>query len=464
MSFSDINTTARENLNSRLGFLLLSAGCAIGLGNVWRFPYITGVYGGATFVLLYILCLFFFGIPLMTMEFSVGRASRQSVARSFHVLEPPGTQWHCFGYFAMGANYLLMMFYTVISGWMFAYLFKMASGTFVGLDPGSIGAEFGAITSSATQCVGWMIVVCCVGFLICIGGLQASVERVTKFMMVALFFVMIVLAVRSATLPGARAGIEFYLMPSLDPIREHGFFRVFYAAMGQSFFTLSIGIGSMAIFGSYMKRERRLFGEAIHVTILDTFVALVSGFIIFPACFAYGAEPAAGPGLVFITLPNIFADMSGGRFWGSLFFVFMVFAALTTIIAVFENIVAFGMDIYGWSRKKSVLLNMIAVPLLSLPCALGFNVWSDIMPFGEGSTILDLEDFILSNNLLPMGCLVYLGFCLHKRGWGWDNFLAEVDAGKGLRFPAKLKMYYKYVLPLFVMVILVAGYIDKFAN
>ncbi|MDR1726728.1 MAG: sodium-dependent transporter [Acidobacteriota bacterium] len=454
----------REHLGSRLGFILLSAGCAIGLGNVWRFPYITGQNGGATFVLVYLVFLVMFGVPIMSMEFAVGRASQRSAARSFQVLAPAGTRWGAFGWFAMAGNCLLMMFYTTISGWMLAYLVKTARGDFVGATPGEIDAAFGALTGDGVQCVCWMLVVCAIGFSICRCGLQQGVERVAKVLMVALLLVMVALAVRSVTLPGAGAGLRFYLMPSLDGIRERGLWSVVYDAMGQAFFTLSLGIGSMAIFGSYLKKDRSLFGESVSITVLDTFVAIVSGLIIFPACFAYDTAPGAGPGLIFLTLPNIFAGMPGGRLWGTLFFVFMFFAAISTVIAVFENIVAFGMDLAGWGRKASVAAGMVAVPLLSLPCALGFNLWSGVQPMGAGSTILDLEDFVVSNNLLPLGSLVYLLFCLHGKGWGWGNFLAEVDAGRGLRFPARLLPYYKYVLPLLILAVFVFGYVERLAG
>lgn len=452
----------RENFGSRLGFIMLSAGCAIGLGNVWRFPYITGLYGGATFVIIYIVFLLFFGIPVMTMEFGVGRGSQKSVAKSFRVLEPEGTKWHGFSWFAMIGNYLLMMFYTVISGWLLAYLFKMAKGDFVGAAPENVGAQFGDLVSSPSKVILWMIAICLIGMLVCLGGVQKGLERVTKPMMLALLVIMVVLAVRSITLPGAGAGLEFYLKPDLDGIREHGLWTVIYGAMGQSFFTLSLGIGSMAIFGSYLKKDRSLFGEAVSVTVLDTFVALVAGLIIFPACFAYGVNPGQGPTLIFVTLPNIFANMPAGQFWGSLFFVFMNFAALSTVIAVFENIVAFGMDLGGWSRRKSVLINMVAVPILAIPCALGFSLWSGFQPLGPGTMILDLEDFIVSNNLLPMGSMVYVCFCMYKKGWGWENFLAEVNAGKGMKFPAKLRIYYKYILPVVIIAVFVLGYITKF--
>ena len=454
------NLQAREKLGSRLGFILLSAGCAIGLGNVWRFPYVAGQNGGATFVIIYIVFLIIFGMPIMSMEFGVGRGSQQSAARSFKVLEPQGTKWHHFGWFAMAGNYLLMMFYTTISGWLLAYLIKMARGDFVGATSENVGQQFGEMVSSPGSNVMFMIIMVVIGMLICLGGVRGGVERITKVMMIALLAIMVVLAVRSITLPGAGAGLEFYLKPSLKPLQEN-FWGVIYAALGQSFFTLSLGIGSMAIFGSYLSRDRSLFGESVNVTILDTFVAFTAGLIIFPACFAYDVNPGAGPTLIFVTLPNIFADMAGGQIWGSLFFLFLVFAALSTVIAVFENIVAFGMDLGGWSRKKSVLINIVLVPILSLPCALGFNVWSGFKPFGGESNFLDLEDFIVSNNLLPLGCLVYLCFCLYKKGWGWENFLKEVDAGKGLRMP-RLRVYYKYVLPLIVLLIFVFGYIDKF--
>jgi NSS family neurotransmitter:Na+ symporter len=456
------NNQTRERLGSRLGFILLSAGCAIGLGNVWRFPYVTGTYGGATFVLIYFISLAIFGIPIMTMEFGVGRGSQQSVAKSFHVLEPKGTKWHIYSWFAMAGNYLLMMFYTTISGWILAYLIKTAKGDFIGTTPEGVGEQFGAMVSSPGMNVGWMIVVTVIGMAICLGGVQKGVEKITKVMMLALLAVMVILAVRSVTLPGAGRGLEFYLKPTLQGIRQHGLWTVIYNAMSQSFFTLSLGIGSMAIFGSYIKKDRSLFGEAVSVTILDTFVAITAGLIIFPACFAYGVDAGAGPTLIFITLPNIFAGMPGGHVWGTLFFVFMLFAALSTVVAVFENIVAFGMDLGGWSRKKSVLINAVALPLLSLPCALGFNLWSAFEPFGPGSGVLDLEDFIVSNNLLPLGSMVYLFFCIHKKGWGWDNFVAEIDSGKGLSFPVRFKVYFKYLLPLVVLSVFVMGYVEFF--
>jgi NSS family neurotransmitter:Na+ symporter len=441
---------------------MLSAGCAVGLGNVWRFPFITGQYGGALFVIIYIVFLVIFGIPIMSMEFSVGRGSGKSAARSFHELEKPGTKWHLFSWAAMAGNYLLMMFYTTISGWMLAYVVKTAAGEFEGLGPEAVAGVFGAFTGSPAASVGWMIAVCVLGFGICAGGLVKSVEKITKVMMSCLLAVLLVLVIRSVTLDGAAAGLAFYLKPNLEAIRTQGLWTVVYAAMGQAFFTLSLGVGSMAIFGSYLGKDRRLFGEGITIAVLDTIVALMSGFVIFPACFAFGVNPGQGPGLVFVTLPNIFNAMSFGRFWGTLFFVFMSFAAMSTVIAVFENIIAFAMDLTGCSRRKSSLFNFIAVTVLSVPCALGFNLLSGIQPMGSGSMILDLEDFIVSNNLLPLGSIVYLLFCVSKKGWGWNNFIAEVDTGSGPRFPAALRPYFTWGLPLLILAVFIFGYINKF--
>lgn len=449
----------RERLSSRLGFILLSAGCAIGLGNVWRFPFIVGQYGGGLFVFIYLFFLIILGIPIMTMEFSVGRASQRSIATSFHELEPEGTKWHVFSWFGMAGNYLLMMFYTTIAGWILYYLFYFIRGDFHGLTPEGVGAFFGAHTESAVKCVTGMILICLIGFGICGLGLQKGVERITKWMMSALIVIMAILAIRSLTLPGAGAGLQFYLVPSLDGIREHGFWTVVYNAMSQAFFTLSLGMGNMAIFGSYINKDRSLLGESVNVVVLDTVVAIIAGLIIFPACFAFGVNPGQGPGLVFVTLPNIFNSMPLSRLWGTLFFVFMAFAALSTVVAVFENIIAMAIDKTGCSRTKAVLLNLIAVSILSVPCALGFNLWSHIAPLGS---ILDLEDFIVSNNLLPLGSLVFLLFCLHKKGWGWENFLAECDSGQGMQFPRKIKLYLAYVLPVIVLIVFVMGYLYKF--
>lgn len=453
----------RERFSSRLGFILISAGCAIGLGNVWRFPYITGKYGGAAFVLIYLVFLIILGMPIMAMEFAVGRASRKSAARSFHVLEPKGTKWHIEGYLAMLGNYLLMMFYTTVGGWMISYIFKMASGSFQGLAPDQVGGVFNDMLASPDSMTFWMVVAVLLAFGICSMGLQNGVERITKIMMSFLLIILIVLCIRSVTLPGASAGLQFYLIPDFGKIVENGLGEVIFAAMGQAFFTLSLGIGAMAIFGSYISRDRTLMGESVNICILDTIVALMAGLVIFPACFAFGVDPGEGPGLVFVTLPNIFNQMAAGRLWGTLFFIFMSFAALSTIIAVFENIISFGIDLWGWTRKKSVLVNLVLILVLSLPCVLGFNVWSDIAPLGAGSTIQDLEDFIVSNNLLPLGSLLYLLFCTSRYGWGWDNFIAEADAGKGIKFPKWARFYVSYILPLIVLFILVMGYWQKFA-
>ncbi len=450
----------REKFSSRLGFILISAGCAIGLGNVWRFPYITGKYGGAAFVLIYLVCLFVLGLPIMAMEFSVGRASRKSVASSFRELEPKGTKWHIFSYFAMAGNYLLMMFYNAICGWMIAYFFKMAKGDFVGTTTEQVSRIFQNLTASPWEMLLWLMISVAIGFGVCSLGLQNGVEKVTKTMMSCLLGVMLILVVRAVTLPGAGEGLKFYLMPDFGKMKEAGVANVVAAAMGQSFFTLSIGIGSMAIFGSYIDKNRSLMGESVSILALDTSVALMSGFIIFPACFSFGVNPGEGPSLVFVTLPNIFNEMAGGRIWGTLFFIFMSFAALSTVIAVFENIISFAMDLWNWSRKKAVLVNIVAITLLSIPCVLGFNVWSNVLIFGF--SIMDFEDFMVSNNLLPLGSLVYLFFCVSRYGWGWDNFMAEVNMGKGMKFPKWIRFYVTYILPFIVLFIFVQGYISKF--
>ena len=452
----------REKFSSRLGFILISAGCAIGLGNVWRFPYITGKYGGAAFVLIYLFFLVILGLPIMVMEFAVGRASQKSAALSFDVLEPKGTKWHWYKWGAMAGNYLLMMFYTTIGGWMILYFAKMASGSFAGLDADGVAAEFGALMRQPGLMAFCMILVVVVCFLICAGGLQKGVERITKVMMLCLLFLMIILAVHSVFLEGGAAGLEFYLKPDFGKLVETGVGEVVFAAMGQAFFTLSLGIGAIAIFGSYSGKERALTGEAVSVTLLDTGVALMAGLIIFPACFAYNVQPDSGPSLIFITLPNVFQSMAGGRIWGSLFFLFMTFAAMSTIIAVFENIISLAMDLTGCSRRKAVIINLIAIIVLSMPCVLGFNLWSGFMPFGEGTNVLDLEDFIVSNNLLPLGSLVYLLFCTSRYGWGFKNFMKEANTGSGMKFPAWVRVYVSYILPLIVLFIFVEGYISKF--
>ncbi|MCI9414947.1 MAG: sodium-dependent transporter [Clostridiales bacterium] len=454
----------RETFGSRLGFLLISAGCAIGLGNVWRFPSIAGQYGGAAFVLIYLFFLLILGLPILVMEFSVGRASRKSAAASFRVLELPGTKWHLFSGFAVAGNYLLMMFYTTVGGWMLAYCFKTAAGQMNGLSTDGVKQSFDHLLAQPGEMVFWMVLVVLIGFGVCSLGLRGGVERITKIMMVCLLLFMAVLAVRSVLLPGGAEGLRFYLMPDFSKMAEKGIGDTIFAAMGQAFFTLSIGMGSMTIFGSYIGREQSLTGESVRITVLDTLVALTAGLIIFPACFAFGVQPDSGPSLVFITLPNIFNQMGGGQLWGTLFFLFLSFAALSTIIAVFENIVSFGMDLRGWSRRKSVLINLVLILVLSLPCVLGFNLLSGIQPFGAGSTIQDLEDFLVSNNVLPLGSLVYLMFCVSRYGWGWDKFTAEANAGKGMKFPKTMRLYVTYVLPAIILVIFVQGYWAKFVH
>ena len=452
----------RERFSSRLGFILISAGCAVGLGNVWRFPYITGQYGGAAFVLVYLIFLVLLGLPIMVMEFAVGRASQKSAARSFHVLEPAGTKWHLQGYACMAGNYLLMMFYTTVGGWMAAYIFKTLTGEFKGLDSDGVAAVFNDMLARPGYMTFWMVLVVLLSFFICSLGLQKGVERITKAMMSCLFLILLILCIRSVTLPGASEGLRFYLIPDFTRFTENGVGNTIFAAMGQAFFTLSLGIGAMAIFGSYIGKDHTLTGETINICLLDTLVAFLAGLIIFPSCFAFGVDPGQGPGLVFITLPNIFNQMVGGRIFGVLFFVFMTFAAQSTIIAVFENIISFSIDLFGTSRKKAVLINGIAIILLSLPCVFGFNIWSGFQPMGAGSTIQDLEDFIVSNNLLPLGSMVYLLFCTSRYGWGWKNFLAEADTGKGVKFPAWALVYVSYILPLIVLFIFIMGYYQKF--
>ena len=452
----------RERFSSRLGFILISAGCAVGLGNVWRFPYITGQYGGAAFFLVYLIFLVLLGLPIMVMEFAVGRASQKSAARSFHVLEPAGTKWHLQGYACMAGNYLLMMFYTTVGGWMAAYIFKTLTGEFKGLDSDGVAAVFNDMLARPGYMTFWMVLVVLLSFFICSLGLQKGVERITKAMMSCLFLILLILCIRSVTLPGASEGLRFYLIPDFTRFTENGVGNTIFAAMGQAFFTLSLGIGAMAIFGSYIGKDRTLTGETINICLLDTLVAFLAGLIIFPSCFAFGVDPGQGPGLVFITLPNIFNQMVGGRIFGVLFFVFMTFAAQSTIIAVFENIISFSIDLFGTSRKKTVLINGIAIILLSLPCVFGFNIWSGFQPLGAGSTIQDLEDFIVSNNLLPLGSMVYLLFCTSRYGWGWKNFLAEADTGKGVKFPAWARVYVSYILPLIVLFIFIMGYYQKF--
>lgn len=457
----------RESFASRLGFVLISAGCAIGLGNVWRFPYITGKYGGAAFVLIYLLFLLILGLPVMVMEFSVGRASQRSIALSFQALEPKGTRWHWYSWFGIAGNYLLMMFYTTVAGWLMIYCIKMARGDFAGMNAAGVGAEYKALQGQPALMTLFMVIVVALCMLVCSRGLRNGVEKVNKVMMVCLLAVMVLLAVRSVTLDGAGEGLAFYLRPNFHNLMydEAGNFilgEAIYAAMGQAFFTLSLGIGALAIFGSYIGKDRALTGEAINITILDTVVALLSGLIIFPACFAFGVNPDSGVNLIYVTLPNIFNAMSQGRIWGSLFFIFMFFASASTIIAVFENIISFAMDLTGCSRKKAVLVNLFVIIVLSLPCVFGFNLLSGFQPLGPGSTVFDLEDFIVSNNLLPLGSLVYLMFCVTRYGWGWDSFIKEANTGRGVKFPKWIRIYVTFILPIIVLVIFLQGYISKF--
>ena len=451
----------REQLGSRLGFILLSAGCAIGVGNVWKFPWMVGQYGGGAFVLFYILFLISLGLPIMTMEFAVGRASQKSPVRAYQALEKPGSKWHIHGYLAMIGNYLLMMFYTTVCGWMLHYFYLTASGKFVGADTEQVGAVFGEMLSQPGVMAGWMVVVVVVGFAINSFGLQGGLERVTKVMMIALLAIMVLLAINSVLTEGAGEGLKFYLIPNLENMKEAGIINVIVGAMNQSFFTLSLGIGAMAIFGSYIGKGRALMGEAVSVAILDTFVAFTAGLIIFPACFAFGVSPDSGPNLIFVTLPNIFNHMPMGRLWGSLFFVFMAFAAFSTVLAVFENIMSCCMDLTGASRKKVALFNTVLVIVLSIPCVLGFNVLSGFTPFGPGSNVLDLEDFLVSNIWLPLGSLVYLLFCTTRYGWGWKNFKEEANEGGGLKVKDGIRFYVSYILPVIVLVIFVLGIKDK---
>ena len=458
--------TERENFKSRLGFILIAAGCAIGLGNVWRFPFITGQYGGAAFVLIYLFFLLIFGFPILVMEFAVGRSSKRGVGRSFAILEKPGHKWHYAGIPMIAGNYLLMMFYTTVTGWMLYYFYRMVTmGDLMNMTPAEVGAEFGKMLGNGPLLSFWMVVATFAGLSIVALGLQRGVERITKTMMSALLIIMLILMVRVLTLPGAGEGLKFYLLPDFAKLKEAGIGEVVFAALGQSFFTLSIGIGSMSIFGSYIKKQHSLLTEAAHICVLDTGVALIAGLIIIPACFAFGLKPDAGPGLIFATLPNVFAQMPAGRVCGAAFFLFMSFAALSTLVAVFENIVAYWMDVRNVERKKAVKWNFVAITILSLPCALGFNVLSGFEPFGPGSCVLDLEDFLVSNTLLPLGSLIFVLFCNSRYGWGQFKFISEANLGVGMKFP-KLKilhLYFKWGLPIIISVIFVLGYMQKFA-
>lgn len=448
----------RESFKSRLGFLLVSAGCAIGIGNVWKFPYVTGQYGGGVFVLFYLLFLVIMGAPVLIMEQAVGRASRKSAVQGFMALEPRGAKWHLHGYACIFGNALLMMYYTTVSGWMLNYAVKFLTGAFEGVAIENAAGVFGAMLASPGQMLGFMAVTVTAGILVCSMGLQKGIEKVTTVMMVGLIVLIIVLAVHSFTLSGAGEGLKFYLLPDLQRARSVGLGNVITAAMNQSFFTLSLGIAAMEIFGSYMSNDFSLPGEAARICVLDTFVALMSGLIIFPACFSFGVTPDAGPSLIFVTLPQVFINMPGGRIWGTLFFVFMTFASMSTVIAVFENLIAAGMDSWGWSRKKSSAIWFAILLIGSIPCALGYNLLSGVHLIGARD-ILDSEDFIVSNLLLPLGSLIFLLFCVTRWGWGFDNFIKEANKGKGPRLPYWLKHYFRWVLPILILVILIQGLI-----
>lgn len=452
----------REKFSSRFGFILISAGCAIGLGNVWRFPSMVGQYGGAAFILIYLIFLVIFGLPVMTMEFAVGRASKKSVAGAFGALKSGGKNWQKLSWICVLGNYVLMMFYTTVTGWMFVYFVKMLRGDFVGNIATQVSLQYDAVISDPVTVVGNMIFATVLGFLVCSLGLQKGVEKITKFMMIALLAIISVLAVRAVTLPGAGEGLRYYLVPDFERMAQQGIGNVIFAALGQAFFTLSIGMGAMTVFGSYISRDRSLFGESLLISVLDTFVAIAAGLIVIPSCFAFGVDPGSGMGLIFRTLPNIFNSIQGGRIWGSLFFLFMVFAAMSTVIGVFENLVAIGIE-RGLSRKKASIINIVLIILLSLPCAFGFNLLSEVTPLGENTTIMDFEDFVVSNNILPLGSLVYVVFCTSKKyGWGWDSFTEEANAGKGLKLSKKFRFYCSYILPVILIIVWIQGYVSKF--
>ena len=452
----------RETLKSRLGFILLSAGCAIGIGNVWKFPYIAGQGGGGAFVLFYLIFLVILGLPIMTMEFAVGRASRKSPVRAYQALEKPGQKWHIHGYFTLIGCYLLMMFYTTVAGWMLHYFYMTAAGKLAGLNAEQVAGKFTEMLASPATMTFWMVFVVVVSILVCAKGLQSGLERVTKGMMIALLLIMVVLAVNSLFMPGAKEGLSFFLVPDFARMQEVGVVNTLVSAMNQAFFTLSLGIGAMSIFGSYIGKERSLLGESVRIVVMDTFVAITAGLIIFPACFTYHVDQTSGPSLIFITLPNIFANMSMGRLWGSLFFLFMAFAAMSTVLAVFENIICCGMELTGCSRKKSSLVNLVLIILLSMPCVLGYNLWAWDGFAVFGGAVLDVEDFLVSNLFLPLGSLVYLLFCVTRYGWGWQNYKKEVNTGKGLKVQDWMRGYLTYVLPLIVVFIFAFGLYDKF--
>ena len=452
----------RERLGSRLGFILISAGCAIGIGNVWKFPYMAGQGGGGAFVLFYLLFLLILGLPIMTMEFAVGRASQKSPVKAYYALEKPGQKWHIHGYITLIGCYLLMMFYTTVAGWMLHYFYLTATGKFTGLDSDAVASQFNTMLSQPQVMGFWMVIIVIAGILVCSIGLQNGLEKVTKVMMISLLFIMVILAINSFFMDGAKEGLSFYLIPDFERMKEIGIIKTITGAMNQAFFTLSLGIGAMSIFGSYIGKERSLLGESLNIALLDTFVAITSGLIIFPACFTFHVDQTSGPGLIFITLPNIFNHIPMGKLWGSLFFIFMSFAAFSTILAVFENIISCGMELTGWSRKKSSFINAIAIILLSVPCVLGYNLWSSDIFAVFGGAVLDFEDFLVSNLFLPLGSLVYLLFCTSRYGWGWKNFTTEANPGKGLKIQNWMRGYISYILPLIVLFIFFFGLYDKF--
>ena len=449
----------RESFKSRLGFLLVSAGCAIGIGNVWRFPYVTGQNGGGIFVLFYLIFLVIMGLPVLTMELAVGRASRKSAVLGYKALEKKGSKWHIHGWVAIFGCCMLMMYYTTVSGWMVTYFFKFLTGSFKsGMTTEDTAQAFSNLLGDPKQMAFWMILTVVVGFLVCSRGLQNGLEKISKFMMTALLLLIVVLAVHSLTLSNAAEGVKFYLVPNTEAVAAVGLKNVITAAMNQAFFTLSLGVAAMEIFGSYMGKDHTLAGEGVRICALDTFVAIMAGLIIFPACFSYNVEVNAGPSLIFITLPNVFINMSGGRIWGSLFFLFMTFASFSTVIAVFENIMSFCMDMFGWSRSKAALINCIVILIASLPCVLGYNVWSNLHLIG-GRDVLDSEDFIVSNLLLPIGSLIYLLFCVTKWGWGFEKYCEEANTGDGIKISKKLKPYFQFILPILIVFILIQGLI-----
>ena len=446
----------RERFQSRLGFLLVSAGCAVGIGNVWKFPYVTGENGGGVFVLFYLLFLAIMGVPVLTMELAVGRASRKSAVQGYQALQKPGSKWHIHGWFCVAGCCLLMMYYTTVSGWMLGYFFKFAGGAFDGLASDAVDGVFSAMLADPVEMAAWMVLTVLAGFLVVSFGLQKGLERITKWMMMGLLTLIVVLAVHSLTLSGGMEGVKFYLLPDFQRAAEAGLGNVITAAMNQAFFTLSLGIAAMEIFGSYMSWDNTLTSEAVRICLLDTFVALMAGLIIFPACFAFDVEPGQGPALIFMILPKVFLNMAGGRLWGSLFFLFMTFASFSTVIAVFENLQANAIDNFGWSRKKAALANCVFILIASMPCVLGYNLWSGLHLIG-GRDVLDSEDFLVSNLLLPLGSLVYLLFCVSKSGWGYDRYLEEANSGQGLKMPRWLWPYFQFVLPVLILIILIQG-------